>query len=111
MLKQGHIVDETMFPSPKRWWDVIKNLIIPDQPDVPTCHNNHFHKERLIEKLSSSSKHLLDVIPLGPFNLEIGPNSSAKIILKEEMYSVLMNPPRTELTVILICNIPVPSFE
>jgi hypothetical protein len=60
-----------------------ENLLISDYPNVPTCHHHNFHKERVLKASSGLIYHILYLIMLMPFYLQIIPNSDTEITLKE----------------------------
>jgi hypothetical protein len=60
-----------------------ENHLISDYPNVPTCHHQNFHKERVLTASSGLIYHILYLIMLVPFYLQIIPNSDTEITLKE----------------------------
>jgi hypothetical protein len=60
-----------------------KDLGIPKEPDLPASRSHHLH-EKWFSKTSFSRLHnSLDIIARSPSDLEVVPNTLAKIAIKE----------------------------
>jgi hypothetical protein len=104
-------MNKTSLPLRKSRLLTSEDLPISDNPNVPTRQHDHFHKKWLCKLLPSMIQNRLHIITDYPFNLEIVPDPDTEITLKKEMYSILMHPHRAQLTVIYICDIPMPTLQ
>jgi hypothetical protein len=62
---------------------VIENLPISNQPNVPACHDEHLHEERLCKSSTSHLNNGLKIIIGYPLHLEIIPNPNTEVAFKE----------------------------
>jgi hypothetical protein len=90
---------------------IIKNLPIYDQPNMPACHNEHLHEEWLCKTSTSHFNNSLEIIIRHPLHLQIIPNLHTEITFEEQMNYVLITPGRTQLTMSIISDMPVPPLE
>jgi hypothetical protein len=82
---QGGIMREVSFPGGKRRLDLLKNCTIWLLPDMPASQDNHLREERLVELPPCSYELTFHIIPTGPINLQICPDSPAEVTTKEKM--------------------------
>jgi hypothetical protein len=59
MLQQENIMSKTSLPSSKKGPFIVKNSCIPNEPDMPTGCNQHFHEKMMSKSPSSISNNLL----------------------------------------------------
>ena len=111
MLKHRDIMNEVSLPASKTGSLILKKFAISLLPNVLASQNNHFHEERLFKRSSGLSNRRLQILPLGPINLKIIPNSLTKIALKKQMHSILISTGGAKHTVEIICHLPVSSFQ
>jgi hypothetical protein len=98
-------------PLCKSWSFIPIDMCIANQPYMPTCRNNHLHKESLGKGSSSRIHDGLQIITRIPRYLQIIPNALTEITLKEEMHSIFMNMQRAQNTGCLISDSPMPSLK
>ena len=102
-------MNEASSPFGKRWSDMLETFIIPHQPNIPPGSEHHFSKERFIERLPGHLGNVKHVRAIVPINLQICPDSSTEIALKEEMISVFQVMCWAKHTLRSILDMPVPS--
>jgi hypothetical protein len=112
MLEEMRIMYEITLPLCKSGFLIPKNKAIPDNPYVPTSHDHHLHKERVLEALTWCSHNFLYItISSGPINLKIIPYTCAEIALKEKMHPILIRSKRAHNTILIIGDLPLSSLQ
>jgi hypothetical protein len=98
-------------PTRKCGSDKFKDLTIALLTNILASKDDNFHKERLGKVSSCKISSFLNVIPMRPINLQIIPNTMAKVASEEKMHSIFMHPSRTKFTMLQRSNLPVPLME
>ena len=83
MAKQSQIMDEFSSPLCKGMSFMLKDLPIPDCPNVPTSCNEDVHEERIAKSFPSCNNCHENIIAMAPVNLQIRPNSPANAAAKK----------------------------
>jgi hypothetical protein len=68
-------------------------------------------KKRLVKTSFRSSHHSLHIITDWPINLQISPNPLTKDAFKKYMNPIFIAPRSTELTVCVLCDLPMTSLQ
>jgi hypothetical protein len=74
---------KTRFPTRKCGSNKFKNLTIVLLSNIPASQDDNFHKEGLDKTSPCKISSFLDVIPLGPINLQVISNTMAEIASEE----------------------------
>jgi hypothetical protein len=106
ILQPKHVLYKFGLPSSKRNILLPKNSSISDEPNIPAGSNNNLHEKRLPKASFALTQHLLQVIMLLPFYLQIIPYSSTEIAVKEQMNPIFIHPRWTKHTSIILSHIP-----
>jgi hypothetical protein len=69
ILQQRDVMNKLPLPLSERADLSTEDLSIPEQPNIPTCQNDHFHEKRLSKTLPCSIQNLLHIISTYPLNL------------------------------------------
>jgi hypothetical protein len=106
MLEEMRMMYEITLPLCKSGFLIPKNKSIPDNPYVPTSHDHHLHKERVLEALTCCSHNFLYItISSSLINL------CAEIALKEKMHPILIRSKRAHNTILIIGDLPLSSLQ
>jgi len=76
---------EVIFPTYNTCWASIKYQAIPLLPDMPSCYDEDFHEEIMVEVLFSQIYHVKEWSSSLPLNANLLPTGSCKGTAKEKM--------------------------
>jgi hypothetical protein len=108
MLKHGDFMDETRPPTSKSWSDIFKDPTIPLLLNAPAGNDDNLCETWTFERSLCCSQGRYSA-SRNPRNLQVIPNTCAKLAVEEQMSLVFNYSFLTKNAIMVLSNILVPS--